>query len=220
MLQVHGDDAGDFRIERLAGTGLCQREAVRVLMGDRIVDDKRAGLGIETHDVAARVIHLRRNEHHHVRQGVGRKGALIRDIGGTDRQGGRERFLAQRSPGIGIGLPVRGEHLLDLAAGLLELRLRAALDGNDRRDAESVHLRALKVVSESLGVLLGLAHGGRHVALVDEVADLGTARVELIGVVFLGDLMQVVLCSGDRGREFPGPDVPGDGEVVGQARQI
>ena len=189
-------------------------------MGDRIVDDKRAGLGIETHDVATRVIHLRRNEHHHVRQGVGREGALIRDIGGADRQGGRERFLAKRAPGIGVGLPVRGEHLLDFAAGLLELRLRAALDGNDRRDAERMHFRAFEVVSEGLGVLLGLTHGRRHVTLVDEVADLGTARVELIGVIFLGDLMQVVLCSGDRGREFPGPDVPGDGEVVGQARQI
>ena len=86
-----------------------------------------------------------------------------------------------------------GEHLLHLAAGLLELRLRTPLDGHDGRDAKGVHLRALEVVSERLGVLLGLAHGGRHVVLVDEVADLGTARVELVGIVLLGDLVQVVL---------------------------
>ena len=115
---------------------------------------------------------------------------------------------------------MRGEHLLHLAAGLLELGLRAPLDGHDGRDAEGVHLRALEVVSERLGVLLGLAHRGRHVVLVDEVADLGTARVELIGIVLLGDLVQVVLGGRDRGRELPGTDVPRDGKVVGQSRQV
>ena len=113
-----------------------------------------------------------------------------------------------------------GEDLLDLSAGLLELRLRAPLDGHDGRDAKGVHLRALEVVSERLGVLLGLAHGGRHVVLVDEVADLGTARVELVGVVLLGDLVQVVLGGRDCRGELPGTDMPCDGEVVGQARQV
>ena len=87
-----------LELNDLPDRGCAERETVRVLMGHGVVDDKRSGLGVETHDVAARVVHLGGDEHQHMGQGVRGQRSLVGDVGGADRQGGREGLLAKRAP--------------------------------------------------------------------------------------------------------------------------